>query len=125
MFHMCCFGMTAKDAYGEAPVYKPTRVATNSEVMAEMLDRKCCGGHRHVALLGGRAEVAGTCPQALCDAIVDGYLLEKAWRDEAQHITELNMFDLCDPADRVDQQVLVGQALCTETCSCQSLLPPH
>ena len=44
VFHMCQYGMTAADKVGSAPVYKPTRILTNSEVAADKCNKKCQGG---------------------------------------------------------------------------------
>eukprot|EP00973_Karenia_brevis_P013456 1827317-Karenia_brevis.AAC.1 len=61
--HMCRFGMTSKDEFGEGLVYKPTGFATNSPRIAEMLNRRCTNHdgpakHRHVTLMNGRAKAA-------------------------------------------------------------------
>ena len=77
MFHMCQYGIVAQDPVGEAPVYKPTKILTNSPTMAELLSRRCQGGHRHILLLNGRAAAAARYPRQLCEAIVQGCQLEQ------------------------------------------------
>ena len=49
--HMCEFGMQSEDRDGVGLVYKPTRLLTNSLVMAELMSRICNGKHRRVRLV--------------------------------------------------------------------------
>lgn len=45
---MCMFGMaTTSDDGQRMPVKKPTRFLTNSWAIADELDKKCDGNHRH------------------------------------------------------------------------------
>jgi len=74
--HMCAFGMKSQDLFGEDPVMKPTRFLTNSIAIRDKLNRRCEGAHRHVHLMSGRAAAAAVYPQALVDAIIDGYEVE-------------------------------------------------
>ena len=60
--HMCRFGMNSRDHDGDGPVKKPTGFLSNSEFLRNQLSRKCLGGHRHVALLGGRAKACQVYP---------------------------------------------------------------
>ena len=53
--HMCAYDLKATDEKGEGLVMKPTRVLTSIRPVAENLTGRCCGGHRHVHLVGGRA----------------------------------------------------------------------
>ena len=58
--HMCEFGMVTSDAEGEGRVAKPTKFMTNGAAIAQALERKCQGGHRHIHLLDGKAARAGS-----------------------------------------------------------------
>lgn len=80
--HMCAFGMTAEDQLGCAPVYKPTRLLTNSEAIAGYMRRRCGGGHRHVHLVGGRAATAAKYPDEFCDALLRGVQVEVRGAEE-------------------------------------------
>lgn len=42
----------------QSPVRKPTRFLTDAGGIADELDRRCDRGHRHQALLAGRARDA-------------------------------------------------------------------
>ena len=53
-FHQCMYDMEARDQMGSAPAYKPTSVLTNQSALAEVLQNKCTGGHRHVQLVGNQ-----------------------------------------------------------------------
>ena len=55
-FHMCRHGMVSSDEFGEGKVLKPTRVWTNSSVIAEKMELYCQRDHRHVRLLHNRAK---------------------------------------------------------------------
>ena len=76
--HMCAYDLRAEDEHGEGLVMKPTRLLTNVKPIAENLTGRCCGGHRHVHLVGGRARGAAANPQKFCEAVVKGvgHLLE-------------------------------------------------
>ena len=54
--HMCRYGMYSKDKDGLGKVKKPTGFLTNSPSLRDQLGHKCLGGHRHIQLLGGRAQ---------------------------------------------------------------------
>ena len=75
---MCAFGMKAADQWGEAYAKKPTRFLTNSKAIMEKVSNRCPGDHRHVPLVGGRANAAAEYPDKLIDAILDGYEIESA-----------------------------------------------
>ena len=63
---MCRFGMMSSDGDGPGLVLKPTCIMTNCPEIAKRVDRRCCNrdledkttGHRHVALINGRASQA-------------------------------------------------------------------
>jgi len=101
LFHMCRFGMELTDKFGTAPVYKPTRMCTNSNVIAQKLERKCEGGHRHVHLESGRPRLAAEYPGALCDAILDGLEVEIMKKREIQGkvLAVTEVADMCDPEE--------------------------
>ena len=68
--HMCAYDLKATDEKGEGLVMKPTRVLTNIRPVAENLTGRCCGGHRHVHLVGGRARGAAAYPQRFCENVL-------------------------------------------------------
>ena len=70
--HMCRFGMKSQDEQGIGLVKKPTGFLINSAFVRDQLERKCLGGHRHVALVGGRAKACQIYPEKLCRAMLTG-----------------------------------------------------
>ena len=77
-FHQCMYGLEARDQLGSAPAYKPTSILTNHSALAEGLQKRCAGGHRHVQLVGKHAcSRAATYPRGLCDAVVKGIQIVK------------------------------------------------
>ena len=101
VFNMCRFGMEMEDKQGKGLIYKPTRVVTNSRTIAEKVNVKCIGGHRHVHLESGRAKHAARYPEALCDAFIDGMLIEEMQRQTGDS-TLWNVMacpDMCDPEE--------------------------
>ena len=68
----CEFGLTSKDALGEAPAKKPTSLFTNSVEVHRTSGIKCRGGHRHVHLMAGRALAAAHYPAKFCKALCKG-----------------------------------------------------
>ena len=72
-FHQCMYGLRASDHLGSAPAYKPTSVLTSHPALAEVLQERCSGGHRHVQLVGKHAcSHAARYPSGLCNAVVKG-----------------------------------------------------
>ena len=72
-FHQCMYGLEARDQIGSAPAYKPTSILTHHSALAEGLQKRCTGGHRHVQLVGKHAcSRAAMYPRGLCDAVVKG-----------------------------------------------------
>ena len=72
-FHQCMYGLEASDHLGTAAAYKPTSVMSNHPALAEVLQERCSGGHRHVQLVGKRAcSHAAMYPKGLCSAVVKG-----------------------------------------------------
>ena len=69
--HMCRFGMESQDEQGIGLVKKPTGFLSNSAVVRDQLERKCIGGHRHVALVGGRAKACQIDPKGIVSRHVD------------------------------------------------------
>ena len=101
-FHVCCYGLKARDKFGEDWVNKPTMIMTNSEAIAQKASARCTGGHRHVHLIGGKAKAAAIYPVKLVDTFLDGLMLERAWKEEQQRpgLNALsNPVDMCDPED--------------------------
>ena len=71
--HMCQFGLTLRDHFGEGPAKKPTRIITNLSSIAEAVDRKCSRDHRHVEVKGGiRSRQVGAYSHEFASALVDG-----------------------------------------------------
>ncbi len=64
--NMCSFGMWSADASGPGLASKPTKF------MTEAVGIKCCGGHRHIRLMEGRAQKAQAYPRDLCRAACRG-----------------------------------------------------
>ena len=96
VFHMCQFGMTQEDEQGTGLIKKATRVVTNSAAIDGMVERKCPGGHRHIQLVSGRAKKAAEYPQALCDAFIDGLLVEMERCKEKERGELHELADMCD-----------------------------
>ena len=71
----CQFGLEThiKSVHGErGPAKKPTGFMTNAHCIAESLARVCPGDHKHIPLMGGRADAAAKYPMGLCRAICGG-----------------------------------------------------
>ena len=66
---MCEYGMNVN---GQGLNRKSTQWITNSRHIARRLQRRCGGGHHHVALMGGLAEKAAEYPAALCKEVLRG-----------------------------------------------------
>ena len=63
----CQYGLLTKgEKGGWAPARKKTRFMTNSQAIAEELNKKCQGEHQHQQLLGGRAAEAARCTRKVC-----------------------------------------------------------
>ena len=78
----CAYGLTSRDAEGEAPAKKPTRFLTDSIALKQALSMKCQGCKRHVQLVEGRASASQEYPKALCGAVTRG-IIEQARLDSA------------------------------------------
>ena len=85
---MCAFNMTQTDSGGPGLVKKPTGFMTNSEVMASRLAQRCSGGHRHVALVGGRAAAAQRYPEQLCRTICEAAQAQMKQDEELYRATK-------------------------------------
>ena len=77
--NMCMFDMMQEDSEGVARIRKATGFMTNPLCIAERLEVKCDGMHRHIRY--GRAKAAEIYPDKLCREIVMG-LVEQVERDE-------------------------------------------
>ena len=75
--HMCAYGMMLDNEM----VYKPTTFMTNSQCIANGLEQRCPGNHRHIQLINGRAKAAEVYPDKLCKAILMG-LMEQMREDK-------------------------------------------
>ena len=81
-FHQCMYGLEARDKHGVAPAYKPTSVLTNHSALAEVLQKRCDGNHRHAQLVGkGACTQAARYPPGLCAAVVKGVQVVKRHRE--------------------------------------------
>ena len=108
---MCAYGMIARGPQGWGPVAKATRIATNSRAIAEKLSVRCSQDHYHVELKGGRrCADAAVYPDALCDAILEGYLIESANNVEmVGHLYQCAMpDDMCDSSEETLMETHVG-----------------
>ena len=71
-FNFCMLGMVSKDATGEAPAKKRTRIVTSSEILAGSLEKyQCDGAHRHVWLENGRPKACGRCSDEFCRLVLE------------------------------------------------------
>ena len=90
---MCQFGMVSRMA-GQGselgPVLKPTGFFTNCPAIATELSRRCSGEHKHVQLMGGRAEGAAIYQKGLCESVCKGLAIQKQ-RDSTRTISTLPM----------------------------------
>ena len=93
--------MVAKDGKGEGMVMKPTRIITNVASVAQALRGRCNGSHRHVHLVGGKAKVAATYPELLCESILTGLEVAKRRREEPELLVNLTN-NLNDGKGRVE-----------------------
>ena len=71
--HMCRCGMKSSDEAGGGHVKNPTGFMTNSHFLKDQLSKKCMGGHKHIQLLGGRAQACQLDPDKLCRSILTGF----------------------------------------------------
>ena len=102
VFDMCCFGMMSKDEQGPGLVRKTTRILTNSEEIVGATLHRCQGGHRHVALVSGRAKACAEYPENLCEAFLKGlYFWEQRQKrgPDSRCLLEFARSDLCDPEE--------------------------
>ena len=77
----CIFDMMQSDGGGRAIIKKATGFMTNSCRIAQRLEVRCNGLHRHITLVNGRAKAAEVYPDKLCREIVKG-LVEQMEADE-------------------------------------------
>ena len=103
---MCCYGMTSVDEQGEGLVRKSTQILKNAPEIADALSQRCCGGHRHVALMSGRAAKAAIYPPGFCSELLKGFSIYKMRTTmrttkggRPLYNLEFARADLCDPAE--------------------------
>ena len=72
--HMCAFGMVQEDELGPGLIKKPTSFMSNCNGVLERLNKKCSADHRHILLVGGRAQRAQVYPDELCREILLGLM---------------------------------------------------
>ena len=76
---MCRYGLQSQDKDATVLVKKTTSILTNSVIMGDYLGRRCQGGHRHVALKGGRrCALAALYTKEFCEAIVTAFKKHEA-----------------------------------------------
>ena len=71
---MCTFEMQQTDSEGIGYIKKATKFMTNAEYIADRLDQRCKGDHRHTQLISGRANQAEIYPDKLCNTILKGLI---------------------------------------------------
>ena len=92
-FDQCMFGQKVVVRDGTTGVAKKrTRVYTNSATIDHLLNRQCDGSHEHVVLLGGLAKQAAKYPKEMCDAMIDGILMDTEQVEDAL----MNLEGMCD-----------------------------
>jgi hypothetical protein len=79
--NMCSFGMTSRDEEGIGLVAKPTRILSSSPEILKRVDKPCCGGHRHVHLISGKAKAAQVYPRKFCTALCAGIAAQRKLDD--------------------------------------------
>ena len=99
---MCQFGMMQEDHLGPGHVKKSTRILSNSSAIDGLIEKRCQGEHRHIPLLNGRAKWAAEYPQALCDAFLDGLIMEKQAKVERELNVLNELSDMCDKQEEKD-----------------------
>lgn len=104
-FNMCCFGMKVTKPDGKTGmVLKQTRVYTNSESIDSLLDRRCSKDHDHIPLIGGLAKQAAIYTKELCDAMIDGIVMEEMHANESVEMGMMALTDMCDPLEEQEIQ---------------------
>ena len=84
--HMCQHGLMSEDSEGVGFVKKPTKVITNLPSIAESVEAKCDGSHRHVWLTNGTlkpSDAARYTPE-FCRAILRGVQVHLRYVEEVQ-----------------------------------------
>ena len=95
-FDQCMFGQTVVGDNGvQGLAKKRTRIFTNSAIIDRLLDRQCSRDHEHAHLMNGRAAKAAAYPTAMCDAFLDGILMETEQRDSVL----FEMDGMCDETE--------------------------
>lgn len=97
-FHQWMYGLEASDHLGTAPAYKPTSVLSNHPALAEVLQERCSGGHRHVQLVGRRAcSHAAIYPRGLCNAVLKGVdIIKKELEERVLELRKMESVNECD-----------------------------
>ena len=102
---MCRFGLTSQDSQGTGLVRKTTRLLTNIACLKDMAGLRCCGGHRHVELVSGRAGPAAVYTDMFCKAILGAWDLERKGLAQALELANVGIEqqdDLCEPEPAVE-----------------------
>ena len=75
---MCAYGMNVD---GSGLNKKPTRLATNSPVIARRMERRCSGGHDHTLVMQGKPKLAQVYPDQFCRELLKA-LRQQVRQDE-------------------------------------------
>ena len=97
-FHQCMYSLESSEYLGTAPAYKPTSVLSNHPALAEVLQERCSGGHRHVQLVGTHAcSHAAIYPRGVCNAVLNGVdIIKKELEERVLELTKMESFNECD-----------------------------
>ena len=96
-------------------IYRPTRVVTNCPVLGNLLQKKCCGKHRHASTTSSR-DANAIYPVRFCDIVLKGISIELVYMNEYVCGAEEQMVEQ-DPVDEREywcRDDVTGEALDVE-----------
>ena len=76
--HMCKYGMQSSEMLGIGKEKGPTGCLTNSQYRMDNMKNTCLGGHKHIQLVGCKAQECQVYPDKLCREMLSGIRLELA-----------------------------------------------
>ena len=116
-FDMCAFGQTVTKSNGETGLAKKrTRIYTNNGAIHGLVDRQCSKYHDHIILVNSLTKQAAIYPQALCDAFIDGIVMEGSYENGEMHFDMMAMADMCDPVE--EQEVVESMVGIDDVSGC-------